>query len=259
MKSSRDRRIVHLLSDARSTRTKGTSKLSTLQRPAPRVQVPADLESPSCHALEFFGSPERNDLAPSVDGHRGDVQRRADRAAGLEVSQGGGFEHRPKLSIVSNYRQLADHRIHPGLSVLRRMGVDVRDVLPFAIMSTLSERFAEAMRDRNVTAPEVAAALGMSENGVDKIIQGKTKKLRPSTSEKASRYFKVRAEWLNYGKGPKKLDADQTGHATKQDMADAIELVKNTLKSFQKAMEMLEKHLVAEADEQRPASRKKRA
>jgi hypothetical protein len=258
MKSSRDRRIVSLVPRVRPAQIENPSQRRPPQRSSPRIQTTPNLEPALGDALQLLSGPVRDHFSPAINRDRRDIQRAGDDAGGPEVGKDGGLEHRPKLTKVVNFNQLADDRTRSTLDALRRMGADLSNVLTLVNMSTLQERFAEVMRERGVEPPEVATALGVTSAAIHKILAGRTTTLRKSTAEKASRFFKVRAEWLRYGKGPKKLDTAETDWATMQDLLITLELVEKNMGSTMQVIGLLKQRLGASANKQQPASKKKK-
>lgn len=57
------------------------------------------------------------------------------------------------------------------------------------------------MAARSVKIPALASAVGMSYQGVRKILAGGTKEITAANSEKIAGYLKIRREWLEQGNG----------------------------------------------------------
>jgi transcriptional regulator with XRE-family HTH domain len=73
-------------------------------------------------------------------------------------------------------------------------------------MNTIKDRLAEAMTERDVSASDLASHCGVSTVAVHKWLTGKTKQLKYDTCIKAAYLLKVSPDWLNFGKGPKRLN-----------------------------------------------------
>lgn len=74
-------------------------------------------------------------------------------------------------------------------------------VCEYATMVELGERLDSAMKKRAVSVSQLAAAVGMSYQGIRKIVRGETKEMEASNCDKIAAYLRVNSSWLATGKG----------------------------------------------------------
>lgn len=63
------------------------------------------------------------------------------------------------------------------------------------------------MKARGVSVSRLAKAVGMSYQGIKKIVNGKTQEMDASNCIKISSFLGINAEWLRTGEGARELDA----------------------------------------------------
>jgi phage repressor protein C with HTH and peptisase S24 domain len=91
-------------------------------------------------------------------------------------------------------------------------------------MVELSERLTRAMQQRGVSITKLAAAVGMSYQGIRKIVRGETKEMEASNCDKIASYLHISSSWLATGSGemlPPGSSSELTGD---QLPADAIQV-----------------------------------
>lgn len=74
-------------------------------------------------------------------------------------------------------------------------------------MVALGERLQSAMKARGVTVSRLATAVGMSYQGIKKIVDGKTQEMDASNCIKIAAFLQINAEWLRTGDGERELGA----------------------------------------------------
>lgn len=87
-------------------------------------------------------------------------------------------------------------------------------------MTEYKERLAEAMQDAGVSNSALARALGLSYQGVKKVIDGRSKAFTAANNEAAAEYLKVSSRWLATGRGVKRpyaIGEEQAHHASRAD------------------------------------------
>ncbi len=72
-------------------------------------------------------------------------------------------------------------------------------------MVALSERLAEAMKAEKVSVADLARDVGMTYQGIRKIVDGKTQKMDAANCVKIAARLKVNSEWLRTGVGKREL------------------------------------------------------
>lgn len=68
-------------------------------------------------------------------------------------------------------------------------------------MVELGERLDHAMQHRGVSISKLAAAVGMSYQGIRKIVRGETKEMEASNCDKIASYLRISSSWLATGAG----------------------------------------------------------
>lgn len=104
-------------------------------------------------------------------------------------------------------------------------------------MVSLGERLSAAMNDRNATVSALAKAVGMSYQGIKKIVDGKTKEIDASNCIKISSYLQISSEWLSTGTGSR---TTEVASAPSQPVAsdDLLLALAVVAKAIEKADEM---------------------
>lgn len=77
-----------------------------------------------------------------------------------------------------------------------------------ATMVELGERLNEAMKTRGVSISALATAVGMSYQGIRKIVRGDTKEIAASNCDKIAAYLRISSKWLATGAGEMELRVD---------------------------------------------------
>jgi len=83
-------------------------------------------------------------------------------------------------------------------SVYNRSSLPICD---HATMVELGERLDSAMKKRAITISQLAAAVGMSYQGIRKIVRGETKEMEATNCDKIAAYLRINSSWLATGKG----------------------------------------------------------
>jgi phage repressor protein C with HTH and peptisase S24 domain len=69
------------------------------------------------------------------------------------------------------------------------------------MVASLGDRLAEAMKERKVTTSALATGVGLSYQGIRKILRNETKEMEASTCALIAKFLDIDAEWLRTGKG----------------------------------------------------------
>lgn len=75
-------------------------------------------------------------------------------------------------------------------------------------MVDLGERLAALMRERGVSTSQLSTAVGVSYQGIKKIVTGKTNEIKAANLLKIANYLRVNPVWLRTGEGTRELDED---------------------------------------------------
>ena len=66
-----------------------------------------------------------------------------------------------------------------------------------------AERLAEAMEERGISAPQLAAVLGVKRQSIYELLSKDSKSMKPENLYRTADYLGVKARWLAIGEGPK--------------------------------------------------------
>lgn len=103
-------------------------------------------------------------------------------------------------------------------------------------MTSLSQRFNEALKSRKISKKELADAVGVSPSAITQIANGETKELKAAVALKIARTLNVDPWWLVMGEGqlgePDKSEIEKATRLLKKMPASNLSAVNNILEQL---------------------------